>query len=76
MDPSLHVDRAVLRFNWFHTTDHGHHTEITLHDVPNQEYTLRLFVENEERELQETGNQSWTPAQRLYALCFFATYAR
>ena len=44
----------------------GSHTEITLQDVPNREYTLRLFVENVEREVQRTDNNVWTPAQRQY----------
>ena len=42
------------------------HTEITLHDVPNRDYTLRLFVENVERELQKKDDHTWTPAQRQY----------
>jgi len=59
---------------WRHTADLGHHTEITLQDVPNREYTLNLFVENEEIKLQKTSNRSWTPAQRQYALCFLTPY--
>ena len=55
-----------------HIADLGYRTEITLQDVPNQEYTLRLLVENEERELQQTGSRSWTPAQRQYAPCFLS----
>ena len=54
---------------WHHIADLGYHTEINLQDVPNREYTLSLFVEDEEREVQKTGNRSWTPAQRQYALC-------
>ena len=42
-------------------------TEITLQDVPNREYTLKLFTENEEIEIQKTANRSWTPAKRQYA---------
>ena len=60
--------------SWHQTADlthHTHHTEITLQDVPNREYTLKLFGDNEERELQKIGNQSWTPAQRQYALYSF-----
>ena len=64
--------RASLHFR-NHTADLGHHTEIALHDVPNREYTLRLFVENEEREVEKTDNRSWAPAQRQYAL-FLAIY--
>ena len=54
---AISVDLAIL-------------TEITLQDVPDREYTLRLFVENEEIELQKTANRSWTPAKRQYALRF------
>ena len=49
-------------------------TEITLQDVPDWEYTLRLFVENEEIELQKTANRSWTPAERQYALDFLTAH--
>ena len=59
---------------WRHTADIAYNTEITLQDVPNREYTLRLFVENEEIELQKTGNRSWTPTERQYVLYFLATY--
>ena len=58
------------------TTDLSHNTDITLQDVPNREYTLRLFVENQEIEVQKTANRIWTPAQRQYALCFLTTYTR
>ena len=60
---------------WHHSADLGHHPEIILQNVPDREYTLRLFVENEETELQKTANRSWTPAQRQYARYFLATYA-
>jgi hypothetical protein len=59
---------------WRHTADRRHHTEITLQNVPDREYTLRLFVKNEEIELQKTGNRSWTPAERQYASYFLPTY--
>ena len=36
-------------------------------------YTLRLFVENVEKELQEKDNHTWTPAQRQYVLYFSHT---
>ena len=76
MNPSLYKNRAALRFNLSlcYATDLGHHTEITLQDVPNREYPLSLFVENEKRELLKIGNRSWTPAQHQYALCFLTTY--
>ena len=61
---------------WRYTADLAYHTEINLEDVPNREYTLRLFVEDEERELEKTGNRSWTPAERQYALCFLTTNTR
>ena len=74
MDPSLHLDGARSALISRHTADLAHHTEITLQDVPNQQYTPRLFVEDQEIELRKTGNQSWTPAQRQYALLILATY--
>ena len=61
---------------WRHTADLVHLTEITLRDIPNREYTLRLFVENEELELQKTTNRSWTPAKRQYVLSFLLTGIR
>ena len=73
-NPSLYLDGAALHpslhpyrsFNW--------HIEITLQDVPNREYTLRLFVENVERELQRKDNHIWTPAERQYVHYFSNTY--
>ena len=59
--------RASLQFGAIHA-DLAHLTDITLQDVPNREYALRLFVENEEIELQKTANRSWTPAKRQYVL--------
>ena len=50
-----------------HTANLSDHTEINLQDVPNREYMLKLFVENEEIELHKTGDRSWTPAERQYA---------
>ena len=52
-----------------------YHTEITLQDVPNREYTLRLFVGNVESELQRKNNHTWTPAQRQYVPYFPNTSA-
>ena len=49
---------------YIHTAHFGHNTEITLQDVPNRAYTLRLFVENVEREVQRKDDHTWTPAQR------------
>jgi hypothetical protein len=59
---------------YIHTAHSSYHTEITLQDVPNREYTLRLLVENVERELQKTDNYNWTLEQRQYVLYFFNTY--
>lgn len=51
--------------------DAVHPTDITLQDVPDLEYALRLFVGNEEIELQKTTNfWSWIPAKRQYVLSF------
>lgn len=52
---------------WRHSADLGYHTEINLHDVPNRAYMLKLFVEKEERDLQKTGDRTWTPAEHQYA---------
>ena len=45
-----------------------------MQDVLNRGCQLRLFVENEERELQTQDNRNWTPVQRPYALYFPTTY--
>jgi len=44
----------VWRFTsiYVYTAHFDPHTEITLQDVPNREYTLRLFVDNVERQVQ------------------------
>ena len=68
--------RAALHLNYIHTSHFSKHTEITLQDVPNREYTLRLFVENVERELQKKDDHTWTPAQRQYVPYFPNTYVR
>ena len=57
-----------------HTTHFSQHTEITLQDIPNREYTLRLFVENVARELQRNDNHTWTPARRLWVPYCHNTY--
>jgi len=66
----------VRRFTsiYVHTAHFGQHTEITLQDIPNREYTLRLIVENVVRELQMNGNHTWTPARRLWVLYSPNTY--
>ena len=73
--PSLHLESAALRFNFRPTADFGQHTEIALQGAPNRDHTLRLFIENEELELQTQDNQTWTPAQRPYVRFFFTTNA-
>ena len=67
----------MRRFTSFyvHTAHFGQHTDITLKDVPDREYTLRLFIENVERELQRKEHRTWTPAQRQYVPDFPNTYA-
>jgi len=66
---------CVRRFRsiYIHTSHFSKHTEITLQDVPNREYTLRLFVENVARELQKN---TWTPVQRQYVPYFSNTCVR
>jgi len=71
---SLYLDRA-RRFTSIpaQATDFSHHTEITLQVIPKLKYSLRLLVDNEERELQRINNQTWEPAKPLYAPCLFDT---
>ena len=73
-NPSLYLDRARFTSIYIHTARSDYHTEITLHDVPNREYTMRLFVDNVEKELQKKDNHTWTPAQRQYVHYFPHTY--
>jgi len=54
-----------------HTADLNHHTEITLPVVPKLKYTLRLLVDDEEKELQRLDNRTWEPVKPLYAPCLF-----
>ena len=61
---------------YIQTTHFSKHTEITLQDIPNREYTLRLFVENVERDLQKKDDHTWTPAQRQYVPYFPNSYVR
>ena len=39
-------------------------------------YTLRLFIENEEREFLTRDHRTWTPAQRPYVPCSPTRYIR
>ena len=55
------------------TAHFGYHTDITLQDLPNRVYTLRLFIEDVEKELRK-DNHTWTPAQRQYVLYFPHTF--
>ena len=54
---------------WVHATDFEHQIEITLQNALHREYTLRLFMENEEKELLTGDYRTWTPAQRPYVAC-------
>jgi len=70
--PSLYLDGAARHFD-LRTTDFGQHTEITLQDVRNEEYALRLYVDDRERKLRTKNHRIWTPAQRLYVCPLFTT---
>ena len=59
---------------YIYTAHFGYHTEITLQDVPYREYTLGLFVENVEKELERKDQHTWTPARRQYVAYFPNTY--
>ena len=65
-NPSMYLDGAALHFNEDHATDLGKHTEITFQDDLNRECTLRLFIENQEKELETKDNRTWTPTQHAY----------
>ena len=56
-----------------HTADFVQHTEIVLQGTLSGDYILRLFMKNEELELQTQDNQTWTPTQRPYIPYFFTT---
>jgi len=71
---SLYLESAALHFILVHTADVGQHTEITLQDVLNRDYTLRLFLENEALEMETQDDRTWTPAKRPYVPCFSATH--
>jgi hypothetical protein len=51
--------------------DFEQHTDITLQDTLHRDYTLRLFIENQELGLQTQDNRTWTPAQRPYVPYIF-----
>lgn len=71
---SLHLERAAPHLNLHPYRSFGYLIEITLQGVPHRQYTLRLFVENEERELLKNDNYTWRPLQRQYVLYFPHTY--
>ena len=50
-----------------HTADLNYHTEITLKVTPKLQYTLRLLVDDRDRELLRINNRTWEPAKPLYA---------
>ena len=64
--PSLYLD-STRRFTsiWEHTADFEHHTGLTLQVVPKMKHTLRLLVDNEEKELQGINDRTWEPTQPL-----------
>ena len=57
---------AAFHSIWTYTADFGQYTEIILQDVPKLKCTLRLSVDNEERELRRQDSQTWALAQHLY----------
>jgi hypothetical protein len=66
---SLYLDRTWRSTSiWPCTADLRQYTEIILQDIPELTYTLNLFVDEEEKELQRKDNRTWALAQRLYAL--------
>ena len=67
---SLHLDREALTSILILTADFGNHTEITLQGVLHRDYTLRLFIENQELDLHTQDNRIWTLAQRPCAPFF------
>ena len=57
-NPSVHLDRIRFVSIAGHTADFGHHTEITLEDVPNGDYALRLY-----------GHLGWKPVLQVPPVC-------
>jgi hypothetical protein len=66
----------VWRFTsvYVHTAHFRQHTDVTLKDVPNREYTLTLYVEGVKQELERTESRTWTPVERQYVPYFSNTY--
>ena len=60
----------VLHYNLGHTADFLRHTEITLQDVTNSEYQLKLFMGNQKIKLEKKDSRTWTPVQHSYVPCF------
>ena len=71
-DQSKPLPRELRRFAsvLVHAADFGQHADITLQGILHRSHALRLFIENEELELQTQDNQTWTPARRPYVPCF------
>ena len=57
-----------------YAADFGQHADVSLQITLHRDYALRLFIGNEELELQTQDNQTWTPAQRPYVPCFPTTH--
>ena len=72
--PRLYLDRAAFTLTQVRPTHFAHHAGITLKNVPNRDYTLRLFVSYKETELLTEDNRTWTPVQCLYVPYFPTTY--
>ena len=64
---------SSLQF-WSTPLTSGQHADITLQGILHLDYVLRLFIENEELELQTQDNRTWTPVQRPYVLCLPTTH--
>ena len=71
-DQSQPLPRELRRFAsvLVHAAEFVHHADITLQGIPHRNYVLRLFIGNEELELQTQDKQTWTPARHPYVPCF------
>ena len=70
IDLSFYLESAALRLVLDHAADFGKHADVVLEGTLHRDYAPRLFIGNEELELQTQDNQTWTPAQRPYVPCF------
>ena len=73
---SLYLEGTALHLNSHPYRSFWLTAEITLQDVPNRAYTLRLFVENVEREVHRKGQNTWAPARRPYVPYLPNTYTQ